>query len=64
MNRELSLTEEECLELDLLIKQALDSAQVELHHTATRAYKDRVKERIHRLESVLEKLESLCAAQA
>jgi hypothetical protein len=64
MNGELQLNEEESLELDLLVKQALDSAKVELHHTVTRAYKDRVKERIRLLEQVLAKLEPLCAAKA
>ncbi len=64
MNGELQLTEEECQELDLLVKQALDSAKVELHHTVTRAYKERVKERIHVLEQVLTKLEPLCAVKA
>ncbi|HNY26613.1 MAG TPA: hypothetical protein PKH31_04460 [Candidatus Sumerlaeota bacterium] len=63
MNGELQLSEEEGLELDLLVKQALDSAKVELHHTVTRAYKDRVKERIRLLEQVLVKLEPLCASK-
>jgi hypothetical protein len=57
MKKELELMEDEFLELDLLIRQALDSARVELHHTVTFAYKDRVKERIERLERILANFE-------
>ena len=57
MDWELALTDEEFQEMDLLLKQSLDSARVELHHTVTFAYKDRVRQRIHLLENILAKIE-------
>lgn len=57
MNRDLQLTDEEFQELDLLVKQALDGSRVELNHTVTFAYKDRVKQRIHILEQIVARME-------
>lgn len=59
MNRDLQLTEEEFQELDLLAQQALHGSEVELHHTVTFAYKDRVKQRIHLLGQILAKMKCL-----
>ena len=59
MNRDLVLTDEEFQELDLLVRQALNGAHVELNHTVTFAYKDRVKQRIHLLEGIVAKMEEV-----
>ena len=64
MSRELQLTEDEFQELDLLARQALDSARVELHHTVTFAYKDRVKARIRQMEQIIAKMEGTSASEA
>ena len=59
MSRDLQLTDEEFQELDLLVSQALRSSQVELHHTVTFAYKDRVKQRISLLEQIAARMERI-----
>ena len=58
MNRKLELNDDEAEELDLSIKQALGSSQVELNHTRGSAYKDRIKDRIHLLEQIVTKLDA------
>jgi hypothetical protein len=57
MNRKLELNDDETLELDLSIKQALGSSQAELSHTRGSAYKDRIKDRIRLLEQIVIKLD-------
>lgn len=63
MNRELQLSDQEFQELDLLVSQALRSSEVELRHTVTFAYKDRVRQRIAMLERIAAKMEQAWLAQ-
>ena len=64
MSRKLELNDDETLELDLSIKQALGSSQAELHHTRGSAYKDRIKDRIRLLEQIVSKLDVALAPAA
>jgi hypothetical protein len=64
MNRKLELNDDETLELDLSIKQALGSSQAELNHTRASAYKDRIKDRIRLLEQIVAKLDVAVAPTA
>ena len=57
MSTILELNEKEVEQLDLMIKQALNTSLVELHHTATREFKECVKARITLLEGLSEKVE-------
>lgn len=59
MKRTLELTDAELEELDFLVKREWRSSEVELNHTRTLAYKDMIKERIHRLEQLSGKLACL-----
>ncbi len=51
------LTSEEANELDLLLRQELSNSHVELHHTISVNYRDRIKRHMEVLEGLLKKMD-------
>ena len=64
MALEIQFSDDELTQLHLLLSRDLESSRVELHHTAARAYRDYVKQRIEKEEALLKRLdEALLKAQ-
>lgn len=52
-----TLTPDEAAELEMLLKRESASAAVEIRHTETREYRERIRRRMELLESILAKLQ-------
>lgn len=57
----IELFDDELRELRVLLERELTSGRIELHRTDAFAYKQYVRERLDRIESLLRKVESVSA---
>jgi hypothetical protein len=58
MASDINCSDDELIQLHLLLSRELESSRVELHHTAGRPYRDYIKQRMAQQEALLKKLGS------
>ena len=57
MATEIQFSDDELIQLHLLLSRELESGRVELHHTAGRPYREYIKQRMQLQEALLKKLD-------
>ena len=57
MASEIQFSDDELIQLHLLLSRELESSRVELHHTAGRPYREYIKQRMAQQEALLKKLD-------
>jgi hypothetical protein len=58
MATDIKFSNDELIQLHLLLSRELESSRVELHHTAGRPYREYIKQRMAQQEALLKKLDS------
>jgi hypothetical protein len=58
MATDTEFSDDELIQLHLLLSRELESSRVEFHHTAGRPYREYIKQRMLQQEALLKKLDS------
>ena len=58
MATDIKFSDDELIQLHLLLSRELESSRVELHHTAGRPYREYIKQRVTQQKALLQKLDS------